>query len=214
VKHAVDAYHSAWKANTAATGSSPLLHHQDPGPSTLVSGAGTMSANTVAGHQGYSFMQSVPPVPYPYAPYSYFQQATQVASQPPLSGHSPLQTQSPQQRTSVQTHGHSRSLSQSKSRPANQQSTLTPGTSSAAAPAIASLSTSDSNTLKRSYDGVATIIEPAQKRTRHCCKCGSQDCKGKGGRSFCSNKCQDCGKLDCKGRNSRRPDKRCNEAWS
>jgi hypothetical protein len=59
-----------------------------------------------------------------------------------------------------------------------------------------------------------TSMEPSQKRTRHCCKCGSQDCKGKGGRSFCMNVCQDCGKLDCKGRNSRRPDKRCVEAWT
>lgn len=57
------------------------------------------------------------------------------------------------------------------------------------------------------------ILEPSQKRTRHCCKCGSQDCKGKGGRTFCVNACQDCGKIDCRGRNSRRPDKVCSEAW-
>lgn len=57
--------------------------------------------------------------------------------------------------------------------------------------------------------------ETQQKRSpRHCCKCGSQECKGKGGRSFCMNPCQDCGKLDCKGRNSRRPDKRCTEGWA
>lgn len=62
--------------------------------------------------------------------------------------------------------------------------------------------------------GEVSILEPSQKRLRHCCKCGSQECKGKGGRSFCLNACQDCGKLDCKGRNSRRPDKRCAEAWS
>jgi hypothetical protein len=78
------------------------------------------------------------------------------------------------------------------------------------------------NTLKRPFafaaDGTgqsdATSLESSPKRTRHCCKCGSQDCKGKGGRSFCMNVCQDCGKLDCRGRNSRRPDKRCAEAWS
>ncbi|KAL0945423.1 hypothetical protein HGRIS_000915 [Hohenbuehelia grisea] len=58
-------------------------------------------------------------------------------------------------------------------------------------------------------------LETVSKRApRHCCKCGSQDCKGKGGRSFCNRPCQDCRKLECKGRNSRRPDKSCAEAWS
>jgi hypothetical protein len=73
--------------------------------------------------------------------------------------------------------------------------------------------------LKRAYgygetSSEVAILEPSQKRTRHCCKCGSQDCKGKGGRTFCMNACQDCGKIDCKGRNSRRPDKVCSEAWN
>ncbi|GLB44874.1 hypothetical protein LshimejAT787_1802110 [Lyophyllum shimeji] len=74
--------------------------------------------------------------------------------------------------------------------------------------------------LKRPYpfpdDGSASVSaggEGTKRSPRHCCKCGSQDCKGKGGRSFCSNGCQDCGKLDCKGRNSRRPDKKCSEGW-
>lgn len=70
----------------------------------------------------------------------------------------------------------------------------------------------------------------ASKRIRHCCKCGSSECKGKGGRAFCANACQDCGKVDeCKGvsgtihqatvsehlhqRNSKRPEKTCAEAW-
>ncbi|KAG0701222.1 hypothetical protein DFH29DRAFT_982795 [Suillus ampliporus] len=75
------------------------------------------------------------------------------------------------------------------------------------------------NGLKRAYGygentSEVAILEPSQKRTRHCCKCGSQDCKGKGGRTFCLNACQDCGKIDCKGRNSRRPDKVCSEAWN
>ncbi|KAH7912828.1 hypothetical protein BJ138DRAFT_1147499 [Hygrophoropsis aurantiaca] len=75
------------------------------------------------------------------------------------------------------------------------------------------------STLKRPYgygeaSSEVAILEPSQKRTRHCCKCGSQDCKGKGGRSFCLNACQDCGKVDCRGRNSRRPDKLCSEAWN
>ena len=55
---------------------------------------------------------------------------------------------------------------------------------------------------------------PQNKRSpRHCCKCGSKECKGKGGYTFCENTCQDCGKLECRGRNSRRPDERCSEGW-
>ncbi|KAH7928105.1 hypothetical protein BV22DRAFT_1031103 [Leucogyrophana mollusca] len=78
---------------------------------------------------------------------------------------------------------------------------------------------SEQSSLKRSFGygeapSEVAILEPSQKRTRHCCKCGSQDCKGKGGRSFCLNACQDCGKVDCRGRNSRRPDKLCSEAWN
>ncbi|KDQ59254.1 hypothetical protein JAAARDRAFT_33977 [Jaapia argillacea MUCL 33604] len=70
------------------------------------------------------------------------------------------------------------------------------------------------NTLKRTFGGDDMGgTEPAAKRTRHCCKCGSQDCKGKGGRAFCVNPCQDCGRMDCKGRNSKRPDKTCADAW-
>ena len=57
-------------------------------------------------------------------------------------------------------------------------------------------------------------VTHSKRSPRHCCKCGKQDCKGKGGRSFCMNGCQDCGKLECKGRNSRRPDKKCSEGWS
>ncbi|KAH9997144.1 hypothetical protein BJV74DRAFT_877352 [Russula compacta] len=55
--------------------------------------------------------------------------------------------------------------------------------------------------------------ESQAKRIRHCVKCGSKDCKGKGGRNFCTNACQDCGEMDCKGRNSKRPDKTCRDAW-
>ncbi|KAG6853311.1 hypothetical protein C0991_005237 [Blastosporella zonata] len=76
------------------------------------------------------------------------------------------------------------------------------------------------NTLKRPYPyrseelgGTTGVMDASKRSPRHCCKCGSQDCKGKGGRSFCTNGCQDCGKLDCRGRNSRRPDKKCNEGW-
>ncbi|KAI0775239.1 hypothetical protein BD413DRAFT_534202 [Trametes elegans] len=72
--------------------------------------------------------------------------------------------------------------------------------------------------LKRTFsivDGTPEpgMSEPLQKRIRHCCKCGSNECKGKGGRAFCNNPCQDCGKLECKGRNSKRPDRTCADAW-
>lgn len=50
------------------------------------------------------------------------------------------------------------------------------------------------------------------RRIRHCSKCGSGECKGKGGRSFCVNPCQDCSRQECPGRNSKRPDKGCTEA--
>ena len=53
-----------------------------------------------------------------------------------------------------------------------------------------------------------------KRSPRHCCKCGSKECKGKGGYTFCGNACQDCGKLECRGRNSRRPDKKCSEGWA
>lgn len=73
------------------------------------------------------------------------------------------------------------------------------------------------NSMKRTFavmDGShdPNLSEP-QKRVRHCVKCGSHDCKGKGGRAFCTNRCQDCGKMECKGRNSKRPDRTCEDAW-
>ncbi|KZV61644.1 hypothetical protein PENSPDRAFT_759288 [Peniophora sp. CONT] len=71
----------------------------------------------------------------------------------------------------------------------------------------------DLNNLKRVASG-GSAQEPPAKRIRHCVKCGSKDCKGKGGRTFCKNKCQDCGSEGCPGRNSKRPDKSCSEAWN
>ncbi|EKM57779.1 uncharacterized protein PHACADRAFT_206656 [Phanerochaete carnosa HHB-10118-sp] len=71
------------------------------------------------------------------------------------------------------------------------------------------------STLKRTFALVDSDgTEPTPRRVRHCVKCGSNECKGKGGRTFCVNPCQDCGKLDCKGRNSKRPDRTCADAWS
>ncbi|KAH9850355.1 hypothetical protein C2E23DRAFT_836207 [Lenzites betulinus] len=78
---------------------------------------------------------------------------------------------------------------------------------------------SAAGSLKRTFSIVENgtpepgMSEPMHKRVRHCCKCGSNECKGKGGRAFCNNPCQDCGKLECKGRNSKRPDRTCADAW-
>ncbi|KAH9917530.1 hypothetical protein B0H21DRAFT_769539 [Amylocystis lapponica] len=62
------------------------------------------------------------------------------------------------------------------------------------------------NLLKRAFSLVGAAAdadaEPLQKRIRHCCKCGSNECKGKAG-AFCTNP----------GRNSKRPDRTCSDAW-
>lgn len=85
-------------------------------------------------------------------------------------------------------------------------------------PTVADTANASANLLKRTFSIVDSspdsgLSEPNQKRIRHCCKCGSNECKGKGGRAFCTNACQDCGKLSCKGRNSKRPDRTCTDAW-
>ncbi|KAJ3971538.1 hypothetical protein EV361DRAFT_799865 [Lentinula raphanica] len=53
-----------------------------------------------------------------------------------------------------------------------------------------------------------------QRNPRHCSKCGLTSCKGKGGKSYCTNACKDCGRFECQGRNSRRPGKNCEEGWN
>ncbi|KAJ7672305.1 hypothetical protein DFH06DRAFT_1279778 [Mycena polygramma] len=62
-------------------------------------------------------------------------------------------------------------------------------------------------------DAGAAATPTKTRNPRHCCKCGLQTCKGKGGRNFCQNPCMDCGKFECRGRNSRRPDKKCDSGW-
>ncbi|KAF9532698.1 hypothetical protein CPB83DRAFT_635148 [Crepidotus variabilis] len=100
----------------------------------------------------------------------------------------------------------------------NGQMVPIPGPSSSAQPSNPMVSAETTPSISAGPSN-ATAGTPGQgtpnsKRSpRHCCKCGSQECKGKGGRSFCLNACQDCGKLECKGRNSRRPDKKCSEGW-
>ncbi len=78
---------------------------------------------------------------------------------------------------------------------------------SAAAPYSAASGSAPFNT--DAADGPAGG-EPSKRRPRHCLKCGSADCKGKGGRMLCTNPCQDCGLPDCQGR--RRPHKTCTES--
>ncbi|KAJ7213814.1 hypothetical protein B0H12DRAFT_1079247 [Mycena haematopus] len=76
--------------------------------------------------------------------------------------------------------------------------------------------TSAGSPVSPTADGSTSTAATSAKKTRnprHCCKCGSQLCKGKGGRNFCTNPCMDCGKFECPGRNSRRPDKRCDSGW-
>jgi hypothetical protein len=50
---------------------------------------------------------------------------------------------------------------------------------------------------------------PKKRRVRHCAKCGSPTCKGRGGGSNCPNACRDCGKVECKGRSSTKPGRVC-----
>jgi len=53
---------------------------------------------------------------------------------------------------------------------------------------------------------------PKKRRVRHCAKCGSPTCKGRGGGSNCPNPCRDCGKVECKGRSSTKPGRVCETA--
>ncbi|KZT32752.1 hypothetical protein SISSUDRAFT_1055132 [Sistotremastrum suecicum HHB10207 ss-3] len=71
---------------------------------------------------------------------------------------------------------------------------------------------SDLNIQKHASSVQITSDQPT-KRIRHCCKCGREDCKGKGGHGFCPRPCRDCGDPKCRGRNSRRPEKTCREGW-
>ncbi|KAJ3875533.1 hypothetical protein F5051DRAFT_454504 [Lentinula edodes] len=83
------------------------------------------------------------------------------------------------------------------------------GTSSG--PPLSSTPTPVSATTTSSADGSR---QPRQRNPRHCSKCGSTTCKGKGGRSYCTNACKDCGRFECRGRNSRRPEKNCEDGWT
>lgn len=71
---------------------------------------------------------------------------------------------------------------------------------------------SDLETRKR-VSPVQLSPDQPTKRIRHCCKCGREDCKGKGGHGFCTRPCRDCGDPKCRGRNSRRPEKTCRDGW-
>ncbi|KAJ3763948.1 hypothetical protein EV360DRAFT_91552 [Lentinula raphanica] len=64
------------------------------------------------------------------------------------------------------------------------------------------------------YEQGHTNPSAAHRNPRHCSKCGLTSCKGKGGKSYCTNACKDCGRFECQGRNSRRPGKNCEEGWN
>ncbi|KAF7977156.1 hypothetical protein HWV62_4577 [Athelia sp. TMB] len=204
---ASDAYNNAWKAHSASTGSEAQANGQ-ASPNMAV-----ITPNLVV-PQPFGFSQYVahpytqlthqppPPPPPIQAPQPQMQQRPVPPQKSPQTRPQQVPMQSPQH------HHQQQHMSQlvMQAHPMQQQHSSS------------SNDTAEQPTLKRPYpygDGAHEdgSLEPVQKRTRHCCKCGSQECKGKGGRSFCMNVCQDCGKLDCKGRNSRRPDKPCGEAW-
>ncbi|KAG6907054.1 hypothetical protein DXG01_010740 [Tephrocybe rancida] len=186
----IDAYNDAWKANSGAA------------PSTSSSTA--QSAGTPHAEGSNSTAQQTP--------------TPQQPQQQPQQGQAPSQGQ--QIKSPVppptQIYDYSKSF---PGYPYAAYPFFPPG--APAPPPPPPQAGQENNSLKRPYPfspeeatGTTGIMDSSKRSPRHCCKCGSQDCKGKGGRSFCSNGCQDCGKLDCKGRNSRRPDKKCNEGWA
>jgi hypothetical protein len=69
-----------------------------------------------------------------------------------------------------------------------------------------------STDLRRSNPYSDDIPSPKKRRVRHCAKCGSPTCKGRGGGSNCPNPCRDCGKTECKGRSSTKPGRVCDTA--
>ncbi|KAH0585535.1 hypothetical protein H2248_008767 [Termitomyces sp. 'cryptogamus'] len=224
----IDAYTDAWKANS---GSAPPA----PAPPSSASASGSTApppsaSNTTSsstpqpqsqqqlksppnpGASTFDYIKSL--VSYPYGTYPFFPPAV---ATPSISGAS---TTPP----SVSTAG-------AGAAPARETATATPVPSTAGPSAPGSLKrpypfAEDASSgvvgmstgivgvgVGVSVGGTTGMMDSSKRSPRHCCKCGSQDCKGKGGRSFCVNGCQDCGKLECRGRNSRRPDKKCSEGW-
>ncbi|KAJ4496623.1 hypothetical protein C8R41DRAFT_761346 [Lentinula lateritia] len=98
-----------------------------------------------------------------------------------------------------------------------------PQSNLAGVPTFQHISGSSSDAIGPSLSSTSTPIpatttsadgsRPRQRNPRHCSKCGSTTCKGKGGRSYCTNACKDCGRFECRGRNSRRPEKNCEDGW-
>ncbi|THV05648.1 hypothetical protein K435DRAFT_849893 [Dendrothele bispora CBS 962.96] len=237
-----DAYGDAWKANSAAGAGagapqqSPAVSNAElqypttdvemhspaiPTGSSPVAAAASLQQNVAGdsntGQQPHQSAYGVyAPTP-SFAPYSssnaagYSPNTLAQQASPADQGLPPTNTISPSTMTT--------SLISSAS--------STPAIPAAAIPTSTPPTNSHGNELKRpypftshsdtqaSYESISTLgSESAKKRSpRHCSKCGSPECKGKGGRAFCTNPCKDCGKLECKGRNSRRPDKPCSEGW-
>ncbi|KAF5367016.1 hypothetical protein D9758_003864 [Tetrapyrgos nigripes] len=209
-----DAYGDAWKANTAAVGPnstvtpSPALTNSElvyP-PASDVDMADMHSSNVSS--SAVSPSQNTNPATNNPPPYGVY---TAAPSFPSYSLSAGFPANSPAQAPEVPN-----SISQIMS-----SSSSTPVINNASTPV-----TTNGNELKRPYPfanssetqvyhSAASMDEVARKQRspRHCSKCGSPECKGKGGRAYCTNPCKDCGKLECKGRNSRRPDKPCTEGW-
>lgn len=74
--------------------------------------------------------------------------------------------------------------------------------------------TAAQDSLRRANPYAEDSPSPKKRRVRHCAKCGSETCKGRGGGSNCPNPCRDCGKMDCKGRSSTKPGRLCDNRAS
>ncbi|KAF8960032.1 hypothetical protein BDZ97DRAFT_1761005 [Flammula alnicola] len=211
-----DAYGDAWKENTAMTDSQPKPTSGPSAASAPTSGAqptptpaaaqaqqAPSSASAAAAQQPTMMPAATaynPYTAYPFTPYAYVPHHLVNGQMVPLNVGQvspPHPGQSPQ------------NPAVSPSAPGAVSASVTNGGGAGGGNGV------DAGGAGAGAGAGAMITGSHSKRSpRHCCKCGSQECKGKGGRSFCMNGCQDCGKLECKGRNSRRPDKKCTEGWT
>ncbi|KAF6749915.1 hypothetical protein DFP72DRAFT_818260, partial [Ephemerocybe angulata] len=72
--------------------------------------------------------------------------------------------------------------------------------------------TSAAHRISTAKSQLNTVSQP--RAIRHCGKCGKgPECSGRQSRKHCKNPCQDCKRYDCRGRNTKRPNRKCHEAW-
>ncbi|KAJ7582708.1 hypothetical protein C8J56DRAFT_227394 [Mycena floridula] len=210
------AYHEAWMANTAVVDNHNTVRPSDrtmsATPTTpsiagspIVTPTSSLAANSTQStgstySQPFAFVQQYPAANYSYTHYNY--PGTSPSIPTSAGGISP-----------------GLSASSSTIPPAMPRTISSPVTPSIQVMNHSSPNIVSHNQLKRNYpfgdemDSQDNSDSSRKRSPRHCPKCGESGCKGKGGRTFCSNKCQDCGLLDCRGRNSRRPEKNCAEGW-